>query len=147
MNFARDVPAFFTNTLPMCTSIHATIIIASCSIVKNRRLGSFIFSLRCFSLSNHTPAKYSASPVKSWISMLSIKKKLLWLSLVVNSFLADTPLKAPNTVHTPNSIMSHLSKLCITRITCITIFLQKYGIGDCVVVCEYCREVCEDFKL
>ncbi len=125
MNFARDVNAFFTNTLPMCASIHATIIIASCSIVKNRRLGSFIFSLRCFNLSNHTPAKYNASPVKSWISMLSIKKKLLRPSLVVNSFLVATPIKAPSTVHTPNSIMSHLSKLCITIIACIKLFFYK----------------------
>ncbi len=50
MNFARDVVAFFTNTLPRCTSIHASIIITSCSIVKKRRLVSFMFSLKCFSL-------------------------------------------------------------------------------------------------
>lgn len=119
LNFVREVVAFFTNTLPICTSIHASIINTSCSIVKKRRLASFIFSLKCLSLSNHTPLKYSASPIKSWISMLSMKKKLLRLSPVVNSFLLNIPIKAPSTVHIPKSKISHLNKLCNTRSTCI----------------------------
>ncbi len=125
LNLACELIAFFTETRPTCTSIHATIIKTSCSIVKKRRLASFIFSLRCFILSNHCPLKYKARPTSSCISMLSMKKKLLRLSFLVNSFLLASPLIAFSTVHSPKSKINQRNKLCITRSTCMIIFFCK----------------------
>ncbi len=130
LNLAWEVGAFFTSTRPTCTSIHATIIKTSCSKVKNLRLASFIFSPRCFILSNHCPLKNKPKPTSNCISMLSMKKKLLLLSPPVNSFLLVNPLIAFSTVHRPKNKISQRSKLCITRSTCISIFFCKSkGLG------------------
>ena len=52
LNFACAVSAFFTDTLPACTNIHAMIIIIECSTVKKRSMGSFMVSPIFFKLSN-----------------------------------------------------------------------------------------------
>ncbi len=126
LNFAGEVNDFFTNTLPTCTSIHATIIRTSCSMVKNLRLASFILSPRCLNLSNHWPLKNKAKPTSNCISMLSMKKKLLRLSFAEKTLLLSKPLIAFITVHSPKSKITQRNKLCITSNTCIALcFLQK----------------------
>lgn len=122
LNLPCEVGAFFTKTRPTWTSIHATIINTSCSIVKNLRLASFIFSPRCFILSNHCPLKNKPKPTSNCISMLSMKKKLLLLSPGVNCFLLIKPPIAFKTVHSPKSKINQRSKLCITSITCIILY-------------------------
>ena len=78
--FAFAVIARFTETLPTWTNTQAINIINACSMVKKRVFASFMLLPRSFSRSNQELIKYNIKPRSSWISQLSIKKKLLLLS-------------------------------------------------------------------
>ena len=119
LNFACAVSAFFTDVLPACTNIHAMIIKSECSMVKKRSMGSFMLSPICFKLSNHPLVKYSIRPINNWISIPSIKKKLLRPSLILYSLFVANPLIARITVQKANIKISQRIKLCNTSRICI----------------------------